>query len=75
MLIEVQNAVSKYQGVLPKIKGGGNSVKVRVKRASSALIITCLVYSVMLCSVLVKCLVSVCPDVSLPGCLTVNNFI
>ena len=72
---KAQNAVSKHQGVLPKIKGGGNSAKVCVKRASSALLVACLVFCLMLSGVPVKCLASVCPVASLPECLTVNNFI
>ena len=72
---KIQTAVSKHLGIVPKMRGGGNSAKVWAKRASSAGIIACLVYSVMLRGFPVKCLVSVCLVVSLPGSLTVNNFI
>ena len=75
----VQTAVSKHLGIVPKIRGGCNSAKVWVRRASSAAAIVCLVYSVMLCGVPVKCFAYVCPVVcagfSLPGCLNVNKFI
>ena len=72
---KVQTAVSEHLGIVPKIRVGGNSAKVWVKRASSAGTIACLVYSLMLRGFPVKCLVSVCPVVCLPGSLTVNNFI
>ena len=34
-LKKVQTVVSKHLGILPKLRGGGNSVKVWVKTASS----------------------------------------
>ena len=58
---KVQTALSKHLGIVPKIRGGSNSAKVWIKRASSAVIIFCLGYGVMLCGVPVKWLVSVCP--------------
>ena len=54
-LKKVQTAVSKYLGIFPKIRGGGNSVRVWVKTATSAAIIAFLIYSVMWCGGSVKC--------------------
>ena len=54
-LKKAQTTVSKHLGILPKIRGDGNSAKVLVKTASSATIIDCLVYSVMWRDGSVKC--------------------
>ena len=54
-LKEVQTAVSKDLEILPKIQGGGNNARVRVKTASLGTIIIFLVYSVMWWGGYVKC--------------------
>ena len=54
-LKEHQTALSEHFGILPKIRGGGNSARVWVKTASSAANIVFLVYSVMWCGAYVKC--------------------
>ena len=38
-LKEVEIAVSKHLGILPKIQGGGDSTKIKVKAASLGIII------------------------------------
>ena len=50
-LKKVQTAVSKNIGILPKVRGGGNSAKVWVKTISPETIILYLVY--WTCSVVV----------------------
>ena len=54
-LQKVEISVSIQLGILPKIRGGGNSARVWVETASSATIIVFLVYSVMWCGGSAKC--------------------
>ena len=53
---KIETAVSNPLGIIPKIRGGGNSAKVRVNAASSETMIAYLVYWTCLkCDGSVKC--------------------
>ena len=67
-LKKVQTPVSKHLGILPKIRGRGNSAQVWVKTASSETIIVYLVYWTCLQhGGSVKYLFFVCLVISLPS--------